>query len=373
MPAKIESLNVLNFRSFNDFRVSGLGGVTLVTGKNNSGKSTFLEAIRILATNAAPATLFDILDYREEETRQEDVPSGVTRDDYVGFCSLFRNFPNLAGCSEPFVIAGADANGNPLAHVTARMEWFNEVIDKEQGVRRLTPAQTDLLGEDSGFPALKIELLTGSSRVIRIDRPRPYRRLWSDTNEGVLGNCLFVDPSSRSTNQLAALWDAVALTDAEPYMLESLRIVAPEIEAVNMVASDGDLRRRTAIVRSNRYSHPIPLRSFGDGVNRLFGLMLSLSRARNGFLLVDEIENGLHYTILPEVWRAVFTVARKLNVQVFATTHSWDCIEAFQKAGAEVPGEGALLKLSVKDQNIIPTVFKQSELDIATRDQIELR
>jgi AAA15 family ATPase/GTPase len=101
--------------------------------------------------------------------------------------------------------------------------------------------------------------------------------------------------------------------------------------------------------------------------------MLSLSNARNGFLLVDEIENGLHHTVLADVWRTVFRVARKLNVQVFATTHSWNCIEAFQIAAAKAPEEGVLLKLSVKNDNIIPSIFREDELAIATRDQIELR
>lgn len=101
--------------------------------------------------------------------------------------------------------------------------------------------------------------------------------------------------------------------------------------------------------------------------------MLSLSCAKNGVLLVDEIENGLHYTILPDVWRIVFQLASELNVQVFATTHSWDCIKAFQGAADEHADEGALLKLAAKDGRIIPKLFKESELAIATRDQIELR
>lgn len=376
MPAKLHSISIHNFRSFADLAVSGLGGVTLVTGKNNVGKSTLLEAIRILTTDAAPATLFGILNYREEsDPRLEEPLATVTPDDYVAFCSLFRNFPNLAACRDPFVIAGADKNGNPIAHVTAKMRWFAEKTDDEQSVRRLVPTEPDLFGDESGFPALDVELLN-RRRVIRIDRDRPmrYRRSWPEANEGLTAPCIFLDPfSSRSTNQLAALWDSVALTAAEQDVVEALKIAAPEIEAVSMIGSDAGSHQRTAIARSAQYSHPVPLRSFGDGVNRLFGLMLSLSCGRNGFLLVDEIENGLHHTILADVWRTTFRVARKLNVQVFATTHSWDCIEAFQKAAADDPEEGVLLKLVAKQDRILTRVFKEDELAIATRDQIELR
>jgi hypothetical protein len=62
-----------------------------------------------------------------------------------------------------------------------------------------------------------------------------------------------------------------------------------------------------------------------------------------------------------------------LDVQIFATTHSWDCLEAFQLAASEDPAEGALLKLVVKNEKVFANVFRENELAIATRDQIELR
>jgi ABC-type multidrug transport system ATPase subunit len=130
---------------------------------------------------------------------------------------------------------------------------------------------------------------------------------------------------------------------------------------------------RTAIVRSDRIPRPVPLRSFGDGLNRLFGIVLSLVSAKDGLLLIDEFENGMHHTVQLAVWRTVFALAQKLDIQVFATSHSWDSIEAFQKAAAEVPEEGVLVRLSRKGEDIIPTLFRKNELAVATRDRIEVR
>jgi predicted ATP-dependent endonuclease of OLD family len=93
------------------------------------------------------------------------------------------------------------------------------------------------------------------------------------------------------------------------------------------------------------------LRTFGDGVNRLFGVILSLCNARNGVLLVDEIENGLHYSVQTEIWRTIFRLANTLNVQVFATSHSWDCVRAFQEAASESPQDGVLVRLSKVDNS----------------------
>lgn len=140
-----------------------------------------------------------------------------------------------------------------------------------------------------------------------------------------------------------------------------------------MIGSDSSSRSRTAIAKNKTFPHPVPIKSFGDGVNRLFGLILSLTSAKGGILLVDEIENGLHYSILNNVWTTIFKMARKLNVQVFATSHSWDCIDAFQKAAQESPEDGALIRLTATEDNVIATVFQERELEIASREKIELR
>ncbi len=117
----------------------------------------------------------------------------------------------------------------------------------------------------------------------------------------------------------------------------------------------------------------MPLRTFGDGVNRLFGVILSLCNAKDGILVVDEIDNGLHYSVQSQIWKIVFRLAKTLNVQVFATSHSWDCVRAFQQAASDSPEDGVLVRLTKRQENVAATLFTERELEIATRDQIEVR
>jgi hypothetical protein len=175
------------------------------------------------------------------------------------------------------------------------------------------------------------------------------------------------------TATLGNLWDKIALSDREEDVAEALRIIDPDIEAVSMVGGAGSRTSRTAIVRSKSLPRPVPLRSFGDGLNRLFGIILSLVNAKDGLLLIDEFENGMHYSVQPDAWRVIFKLAQRLDIQVVATSHSWDAIEAFQKAASEAPDEGVLIRLSRKGDDIVSTVFREDELAIATRDGIEVR
>ena len=57
--------------------------------------------------------------------------------------------------------------------------------------------------------------------------------------------------------------------------------------------------------------------------------LASISKNQNGILIIDEIENGFHYSAVSVLWKAVFRMASENNVQLFIVTHSYECIESF--------------------------------------------
>jgi AAA15 family ATPase/GTPase len=68
---------------------------------------------------------------------------------------------------------------------------------------------------------------------------------------------------------------------------------------------------------------------------RVLQLALKIFPAKGGFLLIDEFENGLHYSVQERIWQLAFEMAQRLDIQVFATSHSWDCVESFSKGGTQ--------------------------------------
>jgi hypothetical protein len=373
MTTFIKTLGIQGFRALNDVHIDGFGKVNLVTGKNNSGKSSLLEAIRILATGGALRTLYEILNYREELGTTIDSEKIYLPSELAPFCNLFNGFPDLSSSKHGFSIAATGTLPSSISRISASINWFVRKSDSERQSFSYEPASADLFDDADSFPALDLDI-AGRKRVVPLDRFQRRFPMRAETDTAPVP-CVYLDPfSSRSTSQMGALWDAIALTDAEQEIVKALKVISADIQAVSMIGSDErSTRSRTAIAKSSRYPSPVPLRSFGDGVNRLFGVILSLCNARNGVLLVDEIENGLHYSVQTEIWRTIFRLANDLNVQVFATSHSWDCVRAFQEAASESPEDGVLVRLSGKDDKIIPTLFSEKELEIVTRDQIEVR
>jgi len=124
---------------------------------------------------------------------------------------------------------------------------------------------------------------------------------------------------------------------------------------------------------------PIPLSSMGDGMLRVLQLLLAMYPAKGGYFLVDEFENGLHYSVQEGLWKLLFDLAIRMDIQVFATTHSSDCIAAFANvARARIDSNGCLFRLKrIDDQEIgdriIATAFSEDQLVLAQDAQVDLR
>jgi energy-coupling factor transporter ATP-binding protein EcfA2 len=371
----ITDLSISGFRALRELKINGLGRVNLVTGRNNTGKSSLLEALRILASDVSPSVLYDILRFREEDARDTE---GRTRladsENLFPLSSLFYGFPQFSDDLKPITMEAAGKSKSLRLSIGAG--WFSEERD-QNGIRRRFPAQPYLFADDNvAFPALYIET-DGIQRFMPLDVLSQYTR--GRSSGGILTNeprmtCVAVNPyGGERTATLGKLWDKIALSDHEDDIIRALQIIDPEISAVSMIGGEGTRSLRTAIVRASNMRRPVPLRSYGDGVNRLFGIVLSQVNAKDGLLLIDEFENGMHYSIQRDAWRIVFDLAERLDIQVVATSHSWDTIEAFQQVANEHTEDGVLIRLSRRGDEIIPTLFREDELAIATRDRIEVR
>ena len=184
----------------------------------------------------------------------------------------------------------------------------------------------------------------------------------------------FVPANGFCEGAIGPLWDGVALTDAEADVLAGLNIIAPDLERLTLVGEATSFRARTMMARTRGQNAPVPLKSLGAGVNRMLGITLSLVNARGGVALMDEIENGIHYSVQGDLWRLVLRMARRLDLQVFATSHSWDCVRAFQAATAEDDeADGVLVRIEAKAGKIRAVPFDEKELTIATLHDIEVR
>ena len=379
----LKSLVIKNFRSLADFEVSKLGRVNLIVGKNNSGKSSVLEALRIYAGNAHQELLEKIAQVHDEKHfLDKNVKEGIEVS--LPYEDLFtgRKFPK----EEKPIVIGELENENALKiyhvyrvekeYIATDEEGNKETIKRPVSITNLELTEHHTILGEGLLIKKKGDAVSIDFNVISPD----FRRF------STVGNplpCSFISTQLIAMNELASAWDSIALTEAEETVKDAMKIILPEFENLIFVNDSpyGESKaiRRIAKVKIKGLSHPVPLNSLGDGMLRILQFVLKIFPAKGGFFLIDEFENGLHYTVQEKIWELLFDMAQKLDIQVFATTHSWDCIESFSKvATSNKSSQGVLFRIgkSAKTSDrgrVIATVFDESELQTITQADMEIR
>jgi AAA15 family ATPase/GTPase len=176
-----------------------------------------------------------------------------------------------------------------------------------------------------------------------------------------------------SFKELALYWDAITLTPKEESVVAALQILEPDVERISFTSNPTNYSG--ILIKIRGQNNPVPLGSMGNGMHRILSIAMAAVSSEDGFLWVDEIDTGLYYQTQTDMWRLIFETAQRLNVQVFATTHSWDCIAAFQEAleQSQDSSVGKLFRLSRRGEDIRAVEYTPDELSVAVRQSIEVR
>ena len=376
----LPDLSIVGFRGIDALTIPRLGRVTLLAGRNGVGKTTILEAIRVYAARGRYAVLSELAAGHEELSPFVDEDGDrVWMPDMT---ALFHGRAISSNASIEIGSASEEATNRlriEIAHPTKEQlsmleEFFPENVDDTE----LRVLRTSFQKGESIIPwplALDEQNAFNPNRFLSY---RGLRRLRSHDEPAMAMGCVSLGPGLIQDDEVAVFWDNVALTDDEYYAIESLQLVlGNKVERVALIGDDEPRYRgrgRRVIVKIADHDRPVPLKSLGDGATRLFGFALALANSRNGFLLIDEAENGIHYSVHPEFWQVVLRTAHKNNVQVLATTHGWDCISGFARAAIENKDvEGVLIRLEKYDEQVKAIEYSESELEIAATQGIEVR
>jgi len=376
----LPSLSISGFRGIDNLVIPRLGRVTLLAGQNGTGKTTVLEAVRVYAARAQPIVLQELLESREEFATALDVDNDrVLFPDYT---ALFhgRDVKRTRSIS----IGPNDGSDNFVIDVAAPVDWTAEQKELLADLSSSFSTEADVQAVRVAFrnrERLLPWIVSADIRHNFFRRSRYFRHMrgeWLDEDEWPGIACESLGPGLLNNTRLARFWDEVALTEEENLAIEALRLIlGNSIERVAVVGDDesryrGDGRR--VVVKLRGEPRPVPLKSLGDGVTRMFGVGLALANSRNGFLLVDEAENGIHYSVQQRYWSMVLRAARLNNVQVFATTHSLDCWKGFAMAADEIKeSEGILVRLERDEGGVRAVHYKEDHLTAAAEQGIEVR
>ncbi len=354
----LKSLRIRNFRNLADLKIDRLARVNLLTGRNNSGKTTLLEALFLLVGEGDPAAAVAM----NNGGRGIDT-AGMLAVREAFWKPLFLAFDMSRDID---ITACHETHGQLSLRIKLERPATMKVRLRELGTR---PAVEIFSGSALSF-AFSIAGCDPTVRTLRVteDQIQVEQSKASLPFQVVL-------LSSRSGNHQT---DAVRLGQLRQrkrvdIVLEALKIVEPRLLSVESNSASG-----TPMIWGDiGLAELVPLPVMGEGMTRVARLILAISSAPGGVVLVDEIENGLHHSTLPKVWQAIAAAAKSFDTQVFATTHSYECLEAAcQALGADdfrlyrlEAGKG---KMS-EERTICCVPYEPDEIQAAIHHNFEVR
>ncbi len=338
----LRDVTIQNYRCFEDFTINGLSRVNLIVGSNQIGKTSFLEAIYLLVNKPGKLdSLLDILEPRGEIYDGTYIPNHI----FHGYKPKNKEIEIRANTNLEEILLLKIKNGYlSYGRFSSPLLISNEEISYWMD-------KWDVRLQES-ISRFKNERLSLMSRELH-----PY---------------IFISINRMSFDMMAKIWEHIQLTEKEDKVVEALQIIEPKVQRIAFPSSKGQKMIRVKLQGENR---PLPLSSMGEGINRLLGLTLGAVVAENGVLLVDEIDTGLHYEVQTDMWRLIIQTAQELNIQVFATTHSWDCICALQEVLPDLEDDSVvkLFRLSKKYGKLRAVDYDAEGIDIVVQQSIEVR
>ncbi len=309
-----KSFHVKNFRCFKDLQINDLGRVNLIAGKNNTGKTALLEAMYIFTRPGLPQVLFEL-----QGIRTGTLPSNFLE-------AIWKQFFHGMNASQTMEFSGHGKISDKRTCLTVQ-ELMNSKDNAESFLKYfqhltahgVTPA------EASGFISranTMLELIHFDEEGIKrethflAESPIP---VFTDVEQRSLLLPVRAEPNRQFVASQFSLADIGGELD---FVEDVLKSFEPNIADLRLLSPFGEAEIWATIGKLQ-----LPLSLMGGGVNQVCNLMLSMMIQPN-YLLIDEIENGFHHSVLEEIWGAIRKLAAKKNVQVFATTHSLEMIKA---------------------------------------------
>jgi len=356
------SFEISNFRCFEKLKVSPLERVNLFTGLNGVGKTALLEALFIPGTYD-PSVVFTLGSIRGVEPLKAEPGAASERP----WTSLFRGFDE----SQPITLAGECTDGRRIevrlssALSKDELRQLHYMVrtrkqDQHSAPSSLTPPLVLGLQYSRGDEVRRHYLLVGEggSQVYPLPPapPCPIR---------FLPALYRYDPKAE-----AELYGQLLLQGKQEAVLEALRILQPKLGSLTVIPQ-GD---RTMLYADVGEARLVPLPLVSDGLLRIARLFLFIVYQSGGILLVDEVENGIHHSVMPKVWEAIGKAAERFNTQVIATTHSRECIVAAHQAFSAMKGYAFRLhRLEEVHGEILDVTYNQETLSAAIEAGLEVR
>ena len=355
----LTSLKIENYRGFESLEIKKLARVNLIAGQNNVGKTSLLEAVFLLSGATNPQLILNA-----NVTR---ISTGAPEhSDYVIDVISKPLFHDL-DMNKVIRVAALDKERGKVSLTISRNQSRSVKLplpDFQRASDQSEDLNSGLLISADDFNDNKIEnqiMFLPTGVHVQSLSPQgiiPFPAII------LLAHAGFINPTE-DASRLGRL----RLRKQDRFVLEMLQLIEPKLQSIEDNSASGVPKIWCDIGLPEQ----LPLEIMGDGMKRIARLSLAIASTPGGVVLVDEIENGVHHTVMPKVWEALMRFAHKADVQIIATTHSYECIQAAYRAVESTSADFHLHRLQKTDDTMRCVTYTDEAFQGAIKFDMEVR
>jgi hypothetical protein len=357
----ISKLSLKGFKGFDLLEIPNISRITLLGGRNNVGKTSLLEALFMFHDRMNPQMILRQFAWRGV--------GSIAFDPDSMWAPIFYNY-NIDSKIE----ISATVNGG---EEKMTLKFNPNYIPATIAAKNVRPGfrPTQISTDQKPEPSFSLDITYDSKKI---------KSQTSHLLMGVDGFGIRVDNANGERRQAAFLGARVAINpteDAQKFgqldvlgkideIVQFLKIIEPKLKSLSSVAM-GDSSLIHGDVGLKR---KIPIAYMGDGVSRLLSIILAIATTKNGVVLIDECENGIHYSVMPKIWEAIAMAAHEYDCQVICTTHSYECLEAAYKGlSGELASDFSYIRIDRTETKTVAKCFDHEMLKVAIDANMEVR
>ncbi|MDE0518947.1 MAG: ATP-binding protein [Bdellovibrionales bacterium] len=354
----IKDIKIQNYKLFKFFSVKDLSQILLVGGGNNSGKTSFLEAIYLSLDYGNPGMFMNHFRWRGVDS--------VSNNAQALFAPVYHGFD----LSKSMVFeSSTQSKKRKIEYQFLQLTKQHFIVQNGNSIE-LPKEQPNNLGkvrigfweEGEKINEADLELAINGIQLKNQQQSIQY----SEHIKAIfLPSTAPVHPveHAHQYSELDKLNNTVGI-------LHALQIIEPKLKSLSVISAG----KSSAIYGDIGLGQKIHLSLMGQGIGHLLSILLAINSVKDGIVLIDELENGFHHSVLPRIWEVITRTAKVNNTQVIATTHSYELMKAaIESIPEDLKDDFKYIRIDKEENEFKTKQYRFQNLQVALENELEVR
>jgi len=353
----INSIEINRFRGIEKLKLDDFDRINIITGKNNAGKSSILEAFFAFMDFTSPDMFNKINGFRGKNTIFYDTNiweplflNMNTDDGYIIKIEKDGDNYELETIKDNTFVPG-----NVSTVPAAIVSQFRTAAKEKYSLKY------KMIDSDKNYTSG--HYLVANEGILLV----PDRE-WTEENKVPYQHTQYINTQIARTESVTDKVSKLELGGQKRELIEILKIIDDEIEDLITLTSSG-----YAQLYVKKQGSVLPISYAGDGINKLLFIVLSIMCNSGAIILIDEIDAGFHYSMYEKLWKTISKTSKKYDCQIFATTHSYEAIVGAVDGMSDDKDDLAYYRIAKKNTNHTAYKYDYDELKAAVDANMEVR